>query len=135
MPVEMVGNSNEAEALKFKQKLENSEIVVGESENRPISDPNAEDSDTNFALDMALETLDGLEKAKAGNGDPQEAITFADTQLPVLYQIYEKMPGDNTPDKADLARKIREITEAIADLAEKSADQGIDAVEAQIANM
>ena len=135
MSVETVGNSNEAEALKFKQKLENSEIIVKEPENQTISDPNAEDSDTNFALDMALETMEGLEKAKAGNGDPQEAISFADTQLPVLYQIYEKMPGDNTPDKTDLARKIREITEAIADLAEKSADQGIDAVEAQIANM
>lgn len=125
-----------AKDFSWKQKLENSEIKVEGIENQPASDHNAEDSDVNFALDMALETMDGLEKAKAGNGDPQEAIAFADAQLPALYRIYEKMPGnDNTPDKADLIRKIREITEAVADLADKSDDQGVEAVEAQIAKM
>lgn len=135
MSAEVSEGFKEAEALKFKQKLENSEIKVVE-ENQSAPDLGAEDSDIDFALDTALETLDGLENAKAGKGDLQEAIAFADAQLPVLYRIYEKMPGDDTtPDRADLIRKIREITEMAADLADKSDDQGVDEIEAQIAKM
>lgn len=94
-----------AESFSFKNKLENSEIKL---------DVTAAES----AIDNATNVIKTLEQAQVDPSKVEDAIEFADAQLPVLYAVYEKigLSQGEEENRRELTKKIKMITEMQADI-------------------
>lgn len=112
-----------AENFSFKDKLESSEIQLGET---------AAES----AIDNATNVIRTLEAAQVDPSKVEDAIEFADSQLPVLYDAYEKMGSSQGEEqnRRELTKKIKMITEMQADVLKLKDGEDLAQVEQTIQN-
>ncbi len=130
MSIDQLGGPQENEALKFKQKLESSEIQVNDQSKKAETE---EISDLEAGIDVAYHAIDLLNAAIQGKGDRKEAAEFADGQMKNLMNLLDSVQNQQV--RAQIASQIREINDLQIKLSEESNRADLAEAQARIQSM